>query len=164
LVISTPVSIVAALASSARSGVLIKGGAYVEAPARLTALAMDKTGTITLGEPEVAGLHPLGDASERELLEAAVALESRSSHPLARAILARGERDGIARTAAEDTRTVPGRGVEGTWQGRPVWLGSDRFAAEKGLEGAIPRDLVERIEGAGSTLVTVGAGDRLMGL
>ena len=164
LVISTPVSIVAALASSARSGVLIKGGAYVEAPARLTALAMDKTGTITMGEPEVAGLHPLGNASERELLEAAVALEARSSHPLARAILARGERDGIARAAAEDTRTVPGRGVEGTWQGLPVWLGSDRFAAEKGLEGAIPRDLAERIEGAGSTLVAVGAGDRLMGL
>jgi Cd2+/Zn2+-exporting ATPase len=164
LVISTPVSIVAALASSARSGVLIKGGAYVEAPARLTALAMDKTGTITMGEPEVAGLHPLGDASERELLEAAVALEARSSHPLARAILARGEREGVVRTAAEDTRTVPGRGVEGTWQGRPVWLGSDRFAAEKGLGDAIPRDLAARIEGAGSTLVAVGAGDKLMGV
>ena len=164
LVISTPVSIVAALASSARNGVLIKGGAYVEAPARLTALAMDKTGTITMGEPEVAGLHPLGDASERELLEAAVSLEARSSHPLARAILARGERDGIAGAAAEDTRTVPGRGVEGTWQGRPVWLGSDRFAAEKGLGDAIPRDLAARIEGAGSTLVAVGAGDRLMGV
>ncbi|MCK0166165.1 cation-translocating P-type ATPase [Jannaschia sp. S6380] len=164
LVISTPVSIVAALASSARSGVLIKGGAYVEAPARMTALAMDKTGTITMGEPEVAGLHPLGDASERDLLEAAVALEARSSHPLARAILARGERDGIARAAAEDTRTVPGRGVEGTWRGAPIWLGSDRFAAEKGLGDAIPRDLAERIEGAGSTLVAVGSGDRLMGL
>ena len=164
LVISTPVSIVASLASSARAGVLIKGGAYVEAPARLTALAMDKTGTITMGEPEVAGLHPFGDTSERDLLEAAVSLEARSSHPLARAILARGERDGIAQTAAEDTRTVPGRGVEGSWNGQPIWLGSDRFAAEKGLEDAIPRDLTARIEGAGSTLVVVGAGDQLMGL
>ena len=164
LVISTPVSIVASLASSARAGVLIKGGAYVEAPARLTALAMDKTGTITMGEPEVAGLHPFGDTSERDLLEAAVSLEARSSHPLARAILARGERDGIAQTAAEDTRTVPGRGVEGSWNGQPIWLGSDRFAAEKGLEDAIPRDLAARIEGAGSTLVVVGAGDQLMGL
>ncbi len=164
LVISTPVSIVASLASSARAGVLIKGGAYVEAPARLTALAMDKTGTITLGEPEVAGLHPLGDTSERELLEAAVALEARSSHPLARAILQRGERDGIERESAKDTRTVPGRGVEGSWRGNAIWLGSDRFAAEKGLADAIPGDLAERIEGAGATLVVVGAGDRLMGL
>jgi len=164
LVISTPVSIVASLAASARNGVLIKGGAYVEAPSRLTALAMDKTGTITMGEPEVAGLHPLGDTKERDLLSAAVALEARSSHPLARAILARGERDGLKQVVANDTKTVPGRGVEGSWEGQSVWLGSDRFATEKGLGDTIPRDLLERIEGAGSTLVAVGSGDRLLGL
>ncbi len=164
LVISTPVSIVASLAASARNGVLIKGGAYVEAPSRLTALAMDKTGTITMGEPEVAGLHPLGDTLERDLLSAAVALEARASHPLARAILARGERDGLKQSVATDTKTVPGRGVEGSWEGQSVWLGSDRFATEKGLGDTIPRDLLERIEGAGSTLVAVGSGDRLLGL
>ena len=164
LVISTPVSIVASLAASARNGVLIKGGAYVEAPSRLMALAMDKTGTITMGEPEVAGLHPLGDTTESDLLSAAVALEARSSHPLARAILARGERDGVTQSAASDTKTVPGRGVEGSWEGQSIWLGSDRFATEKGLGDAIPRDLLEKIEGAGSTLVAVGSGDRLLGL
>ncbi len=164
LVISTPVSIVASLAASARNGVLIKGGAYVEAPSRLTALAMDKTGTITMGEPEVAGLHPLGGTVERDLLSVAVALEARSSHPLARAVLARGERDGLKQSAATDTKTVPGRGVEGTWEGQPVWLGSDRFATEKGHGEAMPRELLERIEGAGSTLVAVGSGDRLLGL
>ena len=164
LVISTPVSIVASLAASARNGVLIKGGAYVEAPSRLTALAMDKTGTITMGEPEVAGLHPFGDTAERDLLSVAVALEARSSHPLARAILARGERDGLKQSVATDTKTVPGRGVEGSWEGQSVWLGSDRFAIEKGLGDTIPRDLLERIEGAGSTLVAVGSGDRLLGL
>jgi Cd2+/Zn2+-exporting ATPase len=164
LVISTPVSIVASLAASARNGVLIKGGAYVEAPSRLTALAMDKTGTITMGEPEVAGLHPLGGTSERDLLSAAVALEARSSHPLARAILARGERDGLKQGAATDTKTVPGRGVEGSWEGQAIWLGSDRFATEKGVGDAIPRDLLEQIEGAGSTLVAVGSGRKLLGL
>ena len=164
LVISTPVSIVASLAASARNGVLIKGGAYVEAPSRLMALAMDKTGTITMGEPEVAGLHPLGDTAESDLLSAAVALEARSSHPLARAILARGDRDGVTQSAASDTKTVPGRGVEGSWEGQSIWLGSDRFATEKGLGDAIPRDLLEKIEGAGSTLVAVGSGDRLLGL
>ncbi len=163
LVISTPVSIVAALASSARNGVLIKGGAYVEAPSRLSALAMDKTGTLTMGAPEVAGIYPLGGTTEHDLLSAAVALEARSSHPLAQAILARGAQDGLTQAATE-TRTVPGRGVEGSWQGQPVWLGSDRFASEKGLAGAIPRDLLQRIEGAGSTLVAVGSGDRVMGL
>jgi len=164
LVISTPVSIVASLAASARSGVLIKGGAYVEAPARLKALAMDKTGTITMGEPEVAQLYPLGDTSHEQLLKAAVALEARSSHPLAKAILARAEQDGLPLTAADETRTVPGRGLEGVLNGESIWLGSDRFAAEKGLSDAVPRDLLNEIEGAGSTLVAVGTDDRLMGL
>jgi len=164
LVISTPVSIVAALASSARNGVLIKGGAYVEAPGRTTALAMDKTGTITMGEPEVASVHPLGDTSERDLLEVAAALEARSSHPLARAILAQAQVAGIKSSAAEDTRTVPGRGVEGNLGGRAVWLGSDRFATEKGLDGALSEELRARIEGAGSTLVAVGDSERLLGV
>ena len=156
LVISTPVSIVAALTASARAGVLIKGGAYVEAPGKTTALAMDKTGTITLGEPEVAAVHPLGKASAQDLMALAAGLEARSSHPLARAILARAEADGIKVSAAEDTRTVPGRGLEGRTDGRSIWLGSDRFAEEKGFGDAIPKDLRDRIEGAGSTLVAVG--------
>ncbi|MGH1451547.1 MAG: heavy metal translocating P-type ATPase [Paracoccaceae bacterium] len=156
LVISTPVSIVAALTASARAGVLIKGGAYVEAPGKTTALAMDKTGTITMGEPEVAAVHPLGKASAQDLMTLAAGLEARSSHPLARAILARAEADGIKVSAAEDTRTVPGRGLEGRTDGRLIWLGSDRFAEEKGFGDAIPKDLRDRIEGAGSTLVAVG--------
>ena len=156
LVISTPVSIVAALTASARAGVLIKGGAYVEAPGRTTALAMDKTGTITMGEPEVAAVYPLGVSSAGDLMTLAASLEARSSHPLARAILARAEADGIAVSAAEDTRTVPGRGLEGREGGREIWLGSDRFAEEKGFGSAIPTDLRDRIEGAGSTLVAVG--------
>ena len=164
LVISTPVSIVAALAASARSGVLIKGGAYVEAPGRTTALAMDKTGTITMGEPEVAAVHPLGEASAHDLMVLAAGLEARSSHPLARAILARAKTDGIAVSAAADTRTVPGRGLEGRADGRAIWLGSDRFAEEKGFGSAIPKDLRDRIEGAGSTLVAVGDDTGVTGL
>ena len=148
--------IVAALTASARAGVLIKGGAYVEAPGKTTALAMDKTGTITMGEPEVAAVHPLGRASAQDLMTLAAGLEARSSHPLARAILARAEADGIKVSAAEDTRTVPGRGLEGRTDGRSIWLGSDRFAEEKGFGDAIPKDLRDRIEGAGSTLVAVG--------
>jgi len=156
LVISTPVSIVAALTASARAGVLIKGGAYIEAPGRTKALALDKTGTITMGEPEVAALYPLNGATEADLLALAGALEARSSHPLARAILGKAERDGIAVKAAEDTRTVPGRGLEGNMNGKSVWLGSDRFAVEKGFGDDIPSDLRDRIEEAGSTLVAVG--------
>ncbi|HCJ81999.1 MAG TPA: heavy metal translocating P-type ATPase, partial [Erythrobacter sp.] len=161
LVISTPVSIVAALTASARGGVLIKGGAYVEAPARTTALALDKTGTITEGKPEVAAVYPLGGTSEADLLAVAASLEARSSHPLARAVL---DRAGSQVTAAEDTRTVPGRGLEGHFRSRAVWLGSDRFAAEKGVAEAIPADLRERIEAAGATMVVVGDDGGVLGL
>lgn len=156
LVISTPVSIVAALAASARNGVLIKGGAYVEAPGRTTALAMDKTGTITMGEPEVAKVYPIGETSERDLLMRAAALEARSSHPLARAILSRAKQDSLSFVAADNTRTVPGRGLEGELQGQVIWLGSDRFAEEKGFGRAISAELRDRIEGAGNTLVAIG--------
>ncbi|RMC33187.1 heavy metal translocating P-type ATPase [Paracoccus alkanivorans] len=153
LVISTPVSIVAALTASARAGVLIKGGAYVEAPGQTTALALDKTGTITEGRPELVAVHPFGDTTDTGLLTIAASLEARSSHPLSRAIL---ERAGSDVTAAEDTRTVPGRGLEGRIGSRKVWLGSDRFAAERGIGKAIPADLRDRIEGTGATMVVVG--------
>ncbi|UAB88115.1 cation-translocating P-type ATPase [Ruegeria sp. SCSIO 43209] len=164
LVISTPVSIVAALTASARAGVLIKGGAYIEAPGRTTALAMDKTGTITMGEPEVANVYPLGGASEQELLANAASLEVRSSHPLARAILTKAEQTDISISAAEDIRTVPGRGLEGRTERRDIWLGSDRFAVEKGFGASIPAELRNQIESAGSTLVVVGDENGLTGL
>ncbi len=95
LVISTPVSIVAALAASARNGVLIKGGAYVEAPARLKAIAMDKTGTLTEGRPRVVDVLPKPGVSRTELLEIAATMESQSDHPLARAIMDFCHGDGI---------------------------------------------------------------------
>ncbi len=164
LVISTPVSIVAALTASARAGVLIKGGAYIEAPGRTTALAMDKTGTITMGEPEVANVYPLGAASEQELLANAASLEVRSSHPLARAILTKAEQTDISISAAEDIRTVPGRGLEGRTERGDIWLGSDRFAVEKGFGASIPAELRNQIESAGSTLVVVGDENGLTGL
>ncbi len=164
LVISTPVSIVAALTASARAGVLIKGGAYIEAPGRTTALAMDKTGTITMGEPEVANVYPLGGASEQELLANAASLEVRSSHPLARAILTKAEQTDISISAAEDIRTVPGRGLEGRTERGDIWLGSDRFAVEKGFGASIPAELSNQIESAGSTLVVVGDENGLTGL
>jgi Cd2+/Zn2+-exporting ATPase len=87
LVISTPVTIVAALASAARSGVLIKGGVFVEAPAQVKAVALDKTGTLTEGRPTVTNVIPLNGHSDAELIARAAGLEVHTDHPLARAIV-----------------------------------------------------------------------------
>ncbi|WP_122072218.1 cation-translocating P-type ATPase [Pseudophaeobacter sp. EL27] len=164
LVISTPVSIVAALAAAARAGVLIKGGAYIEAPGKLEAIALDKTGTLTEGRPEVAGLYPLGSTSIAELLQAAAALEARASHPLALAILAEATHEGLSVAAASESRTVPGRGVEGRLGEREIWLGSSRFAAEKGFAADLPEAQMIEIEASGATLVVVGDATGPMGL
>ncbi len=164
LVISTPVSIVAALAASARAGVLIKGGAYIEAPGKLQAIALDKTGTLTEGRPEVADLYPIGGTEKVALLRAAAALEARAAHPLALAILAEAAREGTSHVAASETRTVAGRGVEGVLDGQALWLGSSRFAIEKGFEAALPRDKMQEIEAGGATLVVVGNAAAVMGV
>jgi len=107
---------------------------------------MDKTGTITMGEPEVAKVYPISETSERDLLMRAAALEARSSHPLARAILSRAKQDSLSFVAADNTRTVPGRGLEGELQGQVIWLGSDRFAEEKGFGRAISAELRQGIK------------------
>ena len=164
LVISTPVSIVAALASSARQGVLIKGGAYVEAPSKLTALALDKTGTLTKGEPEVVAIHTFDGPSNEDVLAVAAALEVRSSHPLARAVFSRAKAEGKVVPFAEDTQTIPGKGVTGRIGDRFVWLGSLRFAEERLGADRVPVELRHSLDDAGSTLIAVGVDDALIGL
>lgn len=146
LVISTPVSIVASLAAAAREGVLVKGGAFIELPARLQAIAMDKTGTITRGEPEVVKVIPLNNHTEAELLARAAALEARSTHPLARAILHFAEKRGVAFVPATDVQVLKGRGLSGIFNGEPFWLGSQRYVVERGQdEREIARE-AERLE------------------
>ncbi|MFB3065793.1 MAG: heavy metal translocating P-type ATPase, partial [Planctomycetota bacterium] len=100
LVISTPVSIVAGLTSAARHGVLVKSGRHLETPARLRAFAFDKTGTLTWGRPKVVEVVPLDGHTEEELLARAAAVEARSEHPIAQAILSAAEERGVEAVAA----------------------------------------------------------------
>ncbi|MFH1301582.1 MAG: heavy metal translocating P-type ATPase, partial [Planctomycetota bacterium] len=156
LVISTPVSIVAALAAAARNGVLIKGGVFVEAPSKLRALALDKTGTLTQGKPVVTKIVPLNGHTEAELLERAAALEAHSNHPLAIAILDAAEEQQVTYQAAEAYQIIQGKGATALINGREFWLGSHRYLEERKEETAEVHQQLEELSNAGQTVVVIG--------
>jgi Cd2+/Zn2+-exporting ATPase len=166
LVISTPVSIVAGLTGAARRGVLIKGGIHLEMPARISAIAMDKTGTLTLGRPKVVELIPLGGRGEIELLTVAAAIEARSEHPIARAILAAAAERGVDVVPAKSVTALPGQGVVGAIDGREVWVGSPGYLGKRGggsSDEALSAQL-RRIAVAGLTGIVVGEAQSVIGL
>jgi len=164
LVVSTPVAIVAGLAAAARHGVLIKGGAYLEAPAALRAFAFDKTGTLTHGRPRVLAVIPLSGHDEHELLERLAALEARSEHPLAAAIRDYAAAKGIAAPPAEDFRAFEGKGAAGRVGGRAFWVGSHRYLEERGQETPEVHSRLEAMSQAGQTAVVVGNESHVCGL
>ena len=163
LVISTPVSIVAALASAAQHGVLIKGGVYVEAPARLRAIAMDKTGTLTEGHPAVVEVVAREGHTKAELLAIAAGLEAQSDHPLARAIVAHAALEHVAPLPATDVRIVQGKGAVGAMEGRAYWLGSHRYLEERGVETPEIHLALETLASSGRTVVVVGGDSHVCG-
>jgi cobalt-zinc-cadmium resistance protein CzcA len=156
LVISTPVSIVAALAAAARNGVLVKGGLYIEAPAHLKAIAFDKTGTLTEGRMKVVEVVPLSGHDETGLLERVAALEARSDHPLARAIVAYTEEHGVTIRPAEEMQILQGKGATGRFNGKSYWIGSHRYLEERGQETEEIHRQLENLSQAGRTVVVVG--------
>jgi Cd2+/Zn2+-exporting ATPase len=164
LVISTPVSIVSALTAAARNGVLIKGGLYLEAAGHLQVLALDKTGTLTQGQPEVKRMVPLNGHSERELLERAAALEFASEHPLARAILRKTRELGIDINPAENFQASRGKGGEGTIGSRQFWIGSHRMMHEKGQDSPEILATMKELEDAGHTVIAIGNDKHVCGL
>jgi Cd2+/Zn2+-exporting ATPase len=168
LVISTPVSIVSAIGAATKRGILIKGGAVLEAAGTAHVIAIDKTGTLTIGRPEVTEIVALPDANgvgdERALLALAAAVEALSEHPLARAILLSAREHGLALTPAEGFLAMPGRGASARVDGREIVVGSIRLAHELGLTGndESPTPLAKemaRLAGAGATPLFVAAAD-----
>lgn len=163
LVISTPAAIAASLSAGARRGLLMKGGAVLEGLGKLSAVALDKTGTLTEGKPRVTDIITV-NAGEREVLALAAALETGSSHPLAQAILARAERDQVAVPTASQAQAIGGKGVTATVDGCEVFLGSPRAAAEKVV---LPQDVQLRIQALheeGKTVSVLVVGSDIKGL
>ncbi|MGE3705476.1 MAG: heavy metal translocating P-type ATPase [Vicinamibacterales bacterium] len=163
LVISTPVSVVAALAGAARRGVLIKGGVHLERASRIRCVAFDKTGTLTRGTPAVVAVTPMG-VDARDLLGAAAAVERRSEHPIAQAIVAFAAAQDSDGPAARDVSSLPGRGAEGTVDGARVIVGNHRLFEERGLCTPSLNDGVAQAAAAGRTPVLVARGGTPIGL
>jgi len=148
--------VLAGVARAARSGVLIKGGAHLESLAEIRAIAMDKTGTITAGRPEIVEIVPVEGVAKDRLLALAAALERRSEHPIARAIVAAAEAARAPTLDAHDVAAIRGKGLEGMLEGASLRAGSPRLLAESGAP--VPDSLKRRIEALdreGHTLVTV---------
>lgn len=164
LVISVPASIASALSSGARRGLLLKGGAVIEAAAKVTRVAFDKTGTLTVGKPVVTDLIPAPGIDEAELLSTAAAVEAGSSHPLAQAILRRAAEAGVTIPASQGARAIVGKGVEAMVDGAPAWVSSPRHAADSaGIEAEGTRHAAE-LEAQGKTVVAVFRDRRPLGL
>lgn len=163
LVISTPVSIVASLAAAARNGVLVKGGVFIEIPAKLQAVALDKTGTLTAGTPKVVDVVVLPNHTREELLQAMGAVEAHSDHPLAHAIVKYVQDQSLTVVAAQDVHAVNGRGVTARIGEQEYWLGSHRYAEELGLETPELHETLEQMSSAGRTVVVMGKNDHVCG-
>ncbi len=154
LVISTPASILSAIANAARRGILFKGGAHLESAAALKAIAFDKTGTLTVGKPTVTDLIAVNGYSEDELLALTAAVEGRSEHPLAQSVMKAAEARGLDIPPISDFQAYPGMGVRAQVNGDELLIGSRRLMEREGY--TLPPEMetnLERLEGEGKTVL-----------
>jgi Cd2+/Zn2+-exporting ATPase len=164
LVISTPVAVVSALTAAARQGVLIKSGAHLEGLARVRCVAFDKTGTLTNAGVMVTDVLALEGMTRGEVLEVAAALESRSEHPIGRAIVSQARSDGFRVDPGEGFRALPGMGAEAMVAAEPALVGSHRLFEQRQRCTPALHARVEALEERGATPVLVELGGTALGV
>ncbi len=156
LVISVPITAVASLGTAARRGVLIKGGIHLEELARIDTVALDKTGTLTRGEPEVTDIVPVAGRDATELLAIAAGIERWSEHPLARAVIRRADREGVSVRTAEGFEALVGAGARAIVGGATVYVGSPALFEQLGIDLSPVRSDVDRLQKDGRSVIVVG--------
>jgi len=164
LVISTPVSVVAALAGAARKGVLIKGGAHLERTGRVRCVAFDKTGTLTRGVPCVVDVVPLNGAGASAVVGLAASVERRSTHPIAQAIIDHAEASQLTPAYAANVSALAGRGAEGDVDGARIVIGNHRLFEERQLCSPVVHPHLERLAASGRTAVLVARDGEAIGI
>lgn len=164
LVISTPVSIVSAIGSAARRGVLIKGGAHLEEAGALSAVAFDKTGTLTAGKPQVTDIVNANGYSDQEIIAAAAAIESRSAHPVGEAITKYAKEKGIIVLQVSNFEEVFGKGAKGDVEGKEYQIGNSEFLTEKGFSLDAVVDAAAEFQDKGKTTIFLASTEKIMGV
>ncbi|MGO1626042.1 MAG: heavy metal translocating P-type ATPase [Halomonadaceae bacterium] len=163
LVISTPAAIAAGLSSGARRGLLIKGGAVLETLGKLKLVALDKTGTLTVGSPEVTDIDAWHNVDKEEVLSLAGALESESGHPIAAAIVAQATAGALALPTVKDGRALAGAGVSGRIDGVDVTLVNPRYAAGIATLDDAAGERIHALEEDGKSVSVLIKGDVAVG-
>jgi P-type Cu+ transporter len=162
--LATPTAIMVGTGKGAEHGILVRDGAALEQAHRITAVVLDKTGTITMGEPSVMRIELMPGVREADLLRLVAAAERGSEHPLAEAIVRHADGLGVDAIDASGFEAVPGRGVRATVDETPVLAGTESFLTEHGIETASVRGAVAEVAGAGASPVLVAANGALLGL
>ncbi|MDY3280198.1 MAG: heavy metal translocating P-type ATPase [Eubacteriales bacterium] len=162
--LATPVAIMVGSGLGARNGILFKTAASLEETGRIGIVALDKTGTITAGEPQVTDLLPAPGVSETELLQLALNLEQKSEHPLARAVLRRGEESHLTAQSVSDFQALPGNGLEAVFAGQPLRGGNLALISRHAAVSPEMQSTAERLAQAGKTPLFFSRGDALLGV
>ncbi|HQV94349.1 MAG TPA: heavy metal translocating P-type ATPase [Anaerolineales bacterium] len=167
LALGTPAAILAGVAQAARNGVLVKGGAHLENLGLLKAIAFDKTGTVTHGQPEVTDVVAIQSSAwkEADLLSIAAGAESRSAHPLAQAVVRAAQTQGRPASPMDDVESLTGRGLRATSNGKTIWIGNQKLMNEAGVTlSSESLAHAEALQGQGKTLMWIAVDKTLAGL
>jgi len=165
IAMATPITVLAAVGQAARRGIVVKGGRYLEALAKVDTVVMDKTGTLTIGRPEVTDVIALDGRPPSEVLRLAAALERRSEHPLAEGIMRAAVKEGVTLAEPDRFEVYPGEGVAGAVGSDHVWCGTEKLVARAGI--ALPaesRGRVAALATEGKSVAVVARDGGLIGL
>ena len=162
--LATPVAIMVGSGLGAKNGILFKTAASLEETGRIQIVALDKTGTITSGEPAVTDVLPAAGVTEQELFRLAVSLEQKSEHPLSKAILKRAEALGISPDEVSEFQALPGNGLTASYQGSPLCGGNDKFIGAKAQIPEAIKKQAQSLSDEGKTPLYFSLDGRLLGV
>ncbi len=162
--LATPTALMVGIGKGAENGVLIRDGAAVQTMKEISTIVLDKTGTITRGEPQVTDVIPMGDLNEEQLISYAASAESASEHPLGEAIVAEAKSENVELSNIEDFQAIPGHGIEGRLDGREILIGNKKLLRDRDVRIDHVSDTLTGLEKEAKTAMLVAYDQELIGI